>query len=120
MGWTIYTCASDGDNHYLNIVGKRNTGTCTISPMVVTTTYLLTILVHVSLLGGSVATGDERKQYMSLVPLQRFGTRREIAESALFLASPLSSYMTGSVMVVDGGEWLMGQVGGTAMIKSML
>ena len=55
-----------------------------------------------------------------MVPLQRFGTRTEIAESAVFLASPLSSYMTGSVMVVDGGDWLIGQVGGVAMVKSML
>ena len=42
------------------------------------------------------------------IPLQRAGTRTEIAEAAVFLASPLSSYITGSVLVVDGGEWLTG------------
>ena len=65
-------------------------------------------------------SGEQGKKFLSLIPLQRLGTRTEIAESAVFLASPLSSYITGSVMVTDGGEGLVGQVGGVAMIKSML
>lgn len=65
-------------------------------------------------------TGQQKEKFFSLIPLQRFGTKTEIAEAAVFMASPLSAYMTGSVMVVDGGEWLIGQVGGVAMLKSML
>ena len=37
------------------------------------------------------------------VPLGRFGTAREVATAALFLASGLSSYCTGSVIDVNGG-----------------
>lgn len=37
------------------------------------------------------------------VPMQRFGTAHEVAKTALFLASDLSSYCTGTVIDVNGG-----------------
>ena len=40
------------------------------------------------------------------VPLARFGNPEEIANMAVYLASPAGDYITGATMVVDGGEWL--------------
>ena len=42
---------------------------------------------------------------MGRVPLHRVGKPEEVANAVVFLASDDSSYMTGSVVVVDGG-WL--------------
>jgi NAD(P)-dependent dehydrogenase (short-subunit alcohol dehydrogenase family) len=43
------------------------------------------------------------RQFMSRLPLGRMGVADDIGRVALFLASDLSSYMTGSLVVVDGG-----------------
>jgi 3-oxoacyl-[acyl-carrier protein] reductase len=40
----------------------------------------------------------------SSVPMRRLGTLEEIAAVATFLCSPKASFMTGSVVVVDGGQ----------------
>lgn len=37
------------------------------------------------------------------VPLRRSGEAHEIAGVAVYLASPASSFVTGQIMIVDGG-----------------
>lgn len=45
-------------------------------------------------------------QFAAKVPLGSMGEPDDIATAALFLASDASSYMTGSIVVVDGGVLL--------------
>jgi peroxisomal 2,4-dienoyl-CoA reductase len=40
------------------------------------------------------------------IPLQRWGAPRDIGQMVAFLASPAGDWITGSIFVVDGGEWL--------------
>ena len=44
-----------------------------------------------------------RKEWISKIPLRRGGTVDDIANTALYLASDLSSYVSGQVVQVDGG-----------------
>ena len=42
--------------------------------------------------------------FIERLPLKRMGEPDDIAKTAVFLASEASSYMTGEVVVVDGGS----------------
>ena len=46
---------------------------------------------------------DNYKKFCERIPMRRFGEPHEVVTSALFLASPYSSYITGSDIIVDGG-----------------
>jgi 2-deoxy-D-gluconate 3-dehydrogenase len=46
------------------------------------------------------------KKFMEKIPMKRMGKPDDIGKVALFLASDLSEYMTGSQVVVDGGVLL--------------
>ena len=51
-----------------------------------------------------LAPTEETKEFARrAVPLGRFGTKEEVANACLFLASPLAAYITGAILPVDGG-----------------
>jgi Dehydrogenases with different specificities (related to short-chain alcohol dehydrogenases) len=58
------------------------------------------------------ADDSVRRAREAFVPLGRIGRPEDMAEAALFLASPRASYVTGQEIVVDGGlsQVLMGHV----------
>ena len=47
--------------------------------------------------------GEAAKAFLEKIPLGRFGTGEEIANTTLFLASDMSSYITGQVISTCGG-----------------
>jgi len=51
-----------------------------------------------------LAPGDIKDKAMATIPAGRFGTIDEIAAAAVYLRSPAAAYVTGHVMVVDGGH----------------
>jgi NAD(P)-dependent dehydrogenase (short-subunit alcohol dehydrogenase family) len=56
-------------------------------------------------------TLEAKDAFRSVVPLGRFGTKEDVANLAVFLASPLASYITGAVIPVDGGRTANGDPG---------
>lgn len=71
--------------------------------------YAPTVRVN-AILPGAVVTGlwagipeSEREQIAQMCPLRRNGKPEDIAQAALFLASDMSAYITGTALVVDGG-----------------
>lgn len=47
---------------------------------------------------------DARKKIMSRTPMKRLGEPSEVADAVAFLASDAASYITGEIVVVDGGR----------------
>jgi len=52
--------------------------------------------------------GESHRALRAAIPLGRYGTVAEIGQTAVFLASPLAAYVTGTRVVVDGGMSLPG------------
>jgi 3-oxoacyl-[acyl-carrier protein] reductase len=60
-------------------------------------------LVDTKLTKVTTANPARLQGAVSRIPLKRLGTPADMAGAALFLASPLSSYIVGQTIVVDGG-----------------
>jgi NAD(P)-dependent dehydrogenase (short-subunit alcohol dehydrogenase family) len=54
-------------------------------------------------------TAEAREAFTNLIPLRRFAQKSEIADLALFLCSDAARFITGAVMVCDGGQSLASQ-----------
>lgn len=60
-------------------------------------------LVDTKLTKVTTENPKRREAAIERIPLKRLGTPADMAGAALFLASPLASYITGQTIIVDGG-----------------
>lgn len=94
-GQANYAAAKSGVQAMMRVISReaarRGIRANTIAPGVIETAMAATIPEAV------------RAEMLKNVPLGRFGTAEEIANVALFLCSPLASYVTGQTIEVNGG-----------------
>jgi 3-oxoacyl-[acyl-carrier protein] reductase len=69
---------------------------CVIAPVAGDTPLLATFMGE--------DTPERRAAFVATVPLGRFSTPRDVANTALFLASEEAGFLTGNVVEVDGGR----------------
>ncbi len=93
-GQTNYSAAKGGviaaTKALAQEVGRRNITVNAIAPGFIKT---------------DMTEGIDEKQFRSLIPVSRFGEPEEVAHAIAFFASPLSAYITGEVLSVNGGMY---------------
>ena len=52
-------------------------------------------------------SSDQRQKLKDAVPMNRLGAAEEVADCALFLASGMSNYITGSTLHINGGSLIL-------------
>uniref|UniRef100_A0A914NZD8 Uncharacterized protein n=1 Tax=Panagrolaimus davidi TaxID=227884 RepID=A0A914NZD8_9BILA len=100
-GMAFYCSAKAGLDHftrnYANILAPKGIRINNLNPGATDTSIFYRG-------GGPKEMVDKaKKQYIDLIPLRRFGTPEEMAEFLIFMASDKASYMTGQMIIVDGG-----------------
>jgi 3-oxoacyl-[acyl-carrier protein] reductase len=78
-------------------LAPKNIRVCAINPVIGETGMLEQFM-------GMPDTPSNRAQFLATIPLGRFSTPADVANAALFLASPESSMITGVALEVDGGR----------------
>lgn len=61
--------------------------------------------IHPGMIRTDMTAGFPEEQMAPGIPLGKFGEPRDIANAALFLASPRGQFVTGTELVIDGG-WI--------------
>jgi len=63
---------------------------------------------------------DYEARSKGAIPLGRFGHVDEVGQAAVFLASPLAAYITGTLLLVDGGTSLIGSALWNEVVEKMV
>jgi 3-oxoacyl-[acyl-carrier protein] reductase len=95
FGQANYAAAKSGVQAMMRVLSRecarRGIRANTIAPGVISTAMAATI------------PEDVREEMLKNIPMRRFGEPFEVAHVALFLCSPLASYVTGQTIEINGG-----------------
>jgi NAD(P)-dependent dehydrogenase (short-subunit alcohol dehydrogenase family) len=96
----VHYCASKG-----GIAGMTEAMAAELAPFNIRVNAVAPGMIDTPMVDVVKADPKMTEGMLQRVPLKRFGRSEEVSELVVFLASDSSSYMTGSVVIIDGG-WL--------------
>lgn len=97
FGGTVYSAAKGA------ILGYTKASAREFGPDNVRVNAICPSLINTDITAGKLSD-EQRKGIMATIPMGRAGEAHEVAGCALFLASDLASYVTGSELDVNGGS----------------
>jgi len=96
----VHYCASKG-----GIAGMTEALAVELAPYNIRVNVIAPGIIETPMIDPIRRDAKTMKAMLAQVPMKRAGKPEEVSELVLFLASDKSSYITGSVIVIDGG-WL--------------
>ena len=94
-GQTVYSATKSA------VIGVTFSAAKELAPMNIRVNAVAPGLIQTSMIDA--IPEDKRKSLESQIAMGRIGSAQDVADTILFLASDLSSYVTGQVIGVDGG-----------------
>lgn len=108
---TASTNSFDGEAHLIaynaakaGLLGILHTAANELGPYGIRVNAVCPGLIRTRLTASSFANSTVLSDYFRHIALGRGGEPDEVAQAVLFLASDLASYITGTTLVVDGGQ----------------
>ncbi len=86
------------------LLGLLHTAANELGPYGVRVNAVCPGLIRTRLTSASFSNPSILSEYFKHIPLGRGGEPEEVAQAVLFLASDLASYITGTTLIVDGGQ----------------
>ncbi len=115
-GSIINTCSGAGQRGYPDMISYLSTkwavsgmtkGTAReLAPFKIRVNSIHPGLINTPMIGGAAGDTELMQELAATVPLARLGTTDDVIEPVIYLASDLSSYVTGAELTMDGGTGL--------------
>lgn len=97
-GQANYTASKAG------LIGLTKTAALELAPRNITVNAVAPGFIETDMTSG--LNQEIREKYLEMIPLKRFGSSGDVAETVAFLASSGASYITGQVIGVNGGMYI--------------
>lgn len=97
-GGAHYAASKSGQNSLVRALARE------VAPFGITVNAVAPRVIRSEMLDALYPDATARNRLAETIPVRRIGTPRDVAEAAVYFSSDVSSYVTGQVLIVDGGR----------------